>query len=290
MSEQEAAGLSPEDFTEGGGLLDDVTAEWTSCRFVMWDYQGKRSEDSPALCVKMTDPDGEEHVQYWSAGSASDWIPSEDGTMLIKVGNASGIRNSTNLALLLNSLTAAGFPPDKLSTDVSVLEGMIAHMVRVAAPERKGLKREKDSKYEAQVLVVESIEKLPWEKKTAAQKAGGGSAAKASKATAGKGASAAAKAKAAAAKKKAEAAEAEADDDGDVDLETEVQDAILGILAEAGEGETVRKAKLPTLVFKALASSANKAAAVKLASSEEFLSAEDRPWVYADGELMMIGE
>ena len=77
MSEQTAS-LNPENFVEGGGLIDDVDVTFKECIFDMFDYNGKVVPGVPSLKITMGMEDDEEAVQYYSVGSANDWIPSED--------------------------------------------------------------------------------------------------------------------------------------------------------------------------------------------------------------------
>lgn len=176
--EEGGIGLGPSSFVEGTGLISDVDAVFTDVGFVTWDYRGK-SPESPALRAVLR-VEGEDPVeQYWSAGSLKEFLPSDDGKMLLPVGSQTGLNKSCNVVQLIMSLIDAGFPEDKIQDDISVLEGLQAHVVRVPAPKRPGLVKQPraDGKvYEDQVLVVDTIIKLPWEaekgKKAAPAEAG----------------------------------------------------------------------------------------------------------------------
>ena len=48
--------LDPEDFTEGGGLIDDVDVVFEECRFEIFDYQGK-ANPTPCLKIEMSNED-----------------------------------------------------------------------------------------------------------------------------------------------------------------------------------------------------------------------------------------
>jgi len=67
----------------------------------------------------------------------------------------------------MHSLQEAKWPMDKFpgeeGVDASVFEGMKAHMIRIPAPERRGLKQQKDKKYDPEILVVDSILEYPWD-------------------------------------------------------------------------------------------------------------------------------
>jgi len=217
---KKSVSLNPKDFVTGG-LLDDVTVTWTTCKFSMYDYGGKGTP-APGLIINMS-PEGDDAVeQFWSAGKADDWAPSEDGNSLTPVGSATGIRTSTNLYLLIKSLMEAGFPVERLNEGLaSTFNGMVAHMVRVPAPKREGLKKEpkrgKDgSEYENKILVVEKIVKLPWE----ADAAGTGASAESS----------------------VTAAPAE-------DIADKAREILLAVLTKAKDGKVAKK-DIPGLIFK----------------------------------------
>ena len=138
MAKKKKMSMATEDHVEGGGLLDDVDVKWTACEFVMWDYNGKVAQAVPALKVEMELSDGEDAEQYFSAGKADDWEPSEDGKELDATGSASGLNKNSNLGILLKSLEEAGYPADKMGSDCTDFEGLECHMVRVPAPKRPG--------------------------------------------------------------------------------------------------------------------------------------------------------
>jgi len=254
-----------------GGLLDDVTVDWKECAFEMWDYNGKIPAPVPALKVAMEEPDTkEEHTQYWSCGRAQDWAPSNDGKQLVAVGSATAIRTSSNVFVLLKSLVDCKFPEDKLGNDISELQGLRAHMSRVAAPKRPGLAKAKrtaadGTEYEDTILVVSDIHNMPWEKAkpTGAPK------------TAGVGT-----AKAAAPTKAAPPAEGEAQP-----IDEEATTFMMEALADAGDDGIPRKT-IPTVAFQKLTGNPNRNAIAKRVYEEDFLSAG--PWVY-DGTVIKMG-
>lgn len=167
-TQQKGASLNPETFSAGGGLLDDVTVEIKSCTFEMYDYGGA-SPAAPGLVLIMQPVDGGEEVdQFFSAGNAKDWEPSKDGSRLIPTDpeRSKSFNKGSNLGILIRSIVEAGFPPDQMDDDVTVFEGMVAHMVRVPAPKRSGLNRSPRAdgkKYEDMNLVVDNIISLPGE-------------------------------------------------------------------------------------------------------------------------------
>lgn len=256
----ETAKLAPSGMSEGGGLLDDVDVTFKSCRFVKWDYAGKVPTSIPAAEVVMELEGVEEGVkQYWSAGNANDWMPGPDGKTLVAIGKATAIVSSSNLGILLTSIVNAGYPEDKLSDDISELDGMECHVARVPAPKRSGLTRapRADGRaFEDTILTVSKIHKLPWEKKAAK---GGGK---------GKGGG----------KAKVEAASGTAED-----VATASTDALMAVLAENPDG--VAKQQIPGLVFKAIGDSPLRNAVVKLVFTDDFL--KEGPWEFADGKVKL---
>jgi hypothetical protein len=257
MAKGKAASLNPDGFVEGGSLVYDVDVVCSSITFDMFDYNGTVEVGVPSI-KGVLDVEGEEMTQYWSMGSAKDWAPSEDGKMLLAVGKAENIRMSSNGGIFLKSLVDAGFPPDKLDDDITVLDGMECHMVRVPAPERKGLKK-KENEYAGSILIVSEIYKLPWEKKTA--KASG-------KPSTSKKAQAQTQAKA-----------TKANPGGDVEAE-----ALTIVLAILGEQGAVPKTKLPGLIFQAAKDNPNRNDIVKVAFNDDFLASG--PWTFKDGTIL----
>ena len=257
--------LNPETFTEGTGLIDDRDVIFESNSFVMFDYNGKRPPGVPAV-KSVLKIDDEEIEQYWTMGNEKDWKPSEDGKQLLAIGSATGIRASSNGGIFLKSLVEAGFPADRLGEDISILDGLSAHVIRVPAPERGGLKKEKEKKYEDTILVVSEIKALPWEaKKPKGAPAGAGAAVKGKGTVPSKGKGTAAP--------KSEVGE---------ELTQKAIDTLMGILAENG---SLSKKEIPGKIFQALKADEDKNAILKLAFSDEFLSAG--PWNYADGVLTL---
>lgn len=255
MAKEKGVGFRPTDFTEGGGLLDDANVIWEKCEFVLWDYNGNGPQ-TPALRIDMKHED-EDIEQYFSAGKAEDWTPSKDGTKLIPIGNATGINRRSNLAILITSLIDAGFPEDKIEDDCTVFEGLVCHMVRKPAEKRPGLVRtpRADGKvFEQTNLVVDEIQKLPWEK--------------------GKG-------KASAKDKKSGGGvkEEETTADDEQSVEEEAIAVVMEILEANPKG--VDKKKLAAQVFSKVKSSPNRNAISQLVYKDSFLSSG--PWSFEDG-------
>jgi len=249
----ETAKLSPGSFVEGGGLLDDVDVIFKAVRFTTWDYNGKVPVAVPAIKATMEVVDGETVEQYWSIGAAKDWSPSEDGKTLVAVGRSTNLVSSANGAILLTSLVNAGFPEDKLIDDISVVEGLEAHVVRVPAPVRVGLKKaaRADGKvFDDTVLVVGTINKLPWDKKAKGSKSG---------------------------KKAGGASE---------DVQAKATEILMNLLAENPDG--IAKQSIPGLAFKAISDTdADRNEIVKLVFDDAFLSSDAVPWTYENGTVTL---
>lgn len=262
-SKNTAASLNPEGFVEGGGLVDDVDVTLKENRFDVFDYNGTVKPGVPSLKIVMDLEDGEEATQYYSMGSPTDWAPSEDGTQLVAIGKATNIRLSSNGGIFLKALVDAGFPADKLGDDISILDGLQAHMIQVPAPKRPGIKkkaREDGREFADTILIVSEIKTLPWEKSKPR-----GAPAGSKKTTTGKGGTT---------KKKS----APASDD---DAKRKTTLAILAILEEEG---SIAKKDLPTAIFRNYKSDPDRNAMVKTAFDDEFLGGG--PWTYEDNTLV----
>ncbi len=241
--------IRPSDFVEGGAVPVDKNLTWKECRFNLFDYKRKTGEvvaTTVAARINYVDEDGNEYEQQYSAADPARFTPSEDGKTLVPLGTAAALSKSSNFFVLMTNLINAGFPENKLTGDVSVLDGLQTHNIGIPEPKRSGLKREAPAEGEQvreRVLSVpDLIIKLPWEKK----------------------ASGAVKPAAKPATKTAVVTEEEASDD--------VNDIALGLVAkaiEAGEGKTTRQ-KVATLVFKDLAKDPNKDAVARLIFAPAF--------------------
>lgn len=245
--------IRPSDFVEGGAVPVDKNLTWKEVRFNLFDYKKKSGEvvaTTVAARVSYVDEDGGEYEQQYSAADPARFTPSEDGKTLIPLGTATALSKSSNFFVLMTNLINAGFPENKLTGDVSVLDGLQTHNIGIPEPKRSGLKREAPAEGETareRVLSVpDLIIKLPWEKKGATGAKPVVAAKPAAKATA------------------APAAEEESSDD--------VNALALGLVAkslEANEGTTTRQ-KVATLVFKDLKNDPNKDAVARLIFAPAF--------------------
>jgi hypothetical protein len=230
--------LSPDDFTQGG-LIDDIDVEIIDAASCEWDYNGQQAA-GPALAVQFQDPNGQTHDQYYSAGKAEDWSPSEDGHGFISVSGKTTVNTSSNLAKLFASMVEAGFPKELLASgDVKVIIGTKCHVNQVAQ-ERKGLIRTgKNADRPSTTLLVTKIHSLPGADTKSPAKAAG-KATTTTKAAGGKANGAAAATTAAS---------------GNADMDEAIVGALIAALGEA-DGPLPKKAMVQ-VVFKAFDADAN---------------------------------
>jgi len=156
----EGLSLRPSD-AQTGGYLDDADVTFAELRFVVWDYQGK-APASVALKVSMEEDDGKLHEQYYSAGDPTKMQPSPDGKAIIPIAGATGLNVNTNAIAFISSIVNSGFPEDRILNDVSIFDGMKAHVNQVAQPKRPGLKKAEIGEPKT-YLLVSKIVRLPWE-------------------------------------------------------------------------------------------------------------------------------
>ena len=223
--------LSPSTYSRGG-ILDDVDVTVNESRFVLWDYNGKFNTNVPALRLKVSTDDAEEHEDYLTAGDAANFVPSDDGLSLEAVGSRTTLSDSSNLAIFLKSLVQIGFDESKMGETIDVLEGGVFHIRRVPAPNRGGLSNQRtDASGQTRdrtVLTVTEIRKLPWENKGAAKASNTATAAHPKKGTAKKG-------------------KAKSEDNSEVD--EQLTEIIYEILAENTDG--IERSELLQAVFSA---------------------------------------
>jgi hypothetical protein len=210
--------LDPDTFT-AGGLIDDIDVEFTDVLACEYDYGGN-APLGPSLAIEMTDVNGQAHVQYYSAGKAEDWKPSDDGCGFVPVSGKTGFNNNSNISMLLASMVAADprVKPLLAAGNVKALIGTKAHVLQKQL-ERKGLVRTgRNADRAPSVLLVTKIMALPGDEGT------GTGAARTTAAAGGKP-----NGQAAAQSKAAAATEAAADTD------TTIIDALSQVLMGASE-------------------------------------------------------
>jgi hypothetical protein len=269
----DALSLRPSD-AQTGAFLDDVDVTLKECRFVLWDYMGK-AKTSVALKVTMEEPDGITHEQYYSAGDPEKVTPSPDGKTLVPQAGATGLNANTNALAFIASIINAGFPEDRLSTDVSVFDGLGAHVNQVAQPKRQGLKDQKEGKT---YLLVTKIARLPWDAPAAKPAKGAPAAAR----------TAAPKATPAPAPT-ATMSQAGGNGNGVADELTEkARVTVIAILTE--KGGTIPRSKLSQEAFRLLASDPDRNAIVKLVYDDVFLQQSVAEGVFGfDGATVTLG-
>ncbi len=179
------AGLGPKSWQKGGGLLNDADGIIKEARYVMWDYNGNTPEQVAAR-LTIEQEDAEDVIQYLSCGQKFDGTPSDDGKTVDLNGKSTGFNENCAWIEFLKSCVEAGFPQEKLeeSDDISLLEGMNAHFMRVPI-KRKGLAATRTdaqgNERPIEQFVVDKIHKLPWDNKTGKGGAGKGKGAGAAK-------------------------------------------------------------------------------------------------------------
>lgn len=256
--------------SEGGGLLNDVNLKWTNVGFVLWDYNGKAPTNSPALKVTLVDEDGGESEQYWSAGDAKNWVPSPDGKKLQSVSSVEKQNISTNMGILIKSLVDSGFDESLIGDDVSIFEGLVAHMIQVPAPKRGGIvaraPRADGRTFEATILVADSIVTMPGEKKAGARRGAVTKTPTASTRT----------------------APAASDGELDATAVTTLKKILEDNLGTHPDG--LLKAELPRLVFNELrANKELRNSVTTLVNDDDFLVGRgEGVWEYTDGKVSLV--
>lgn len=131
MTTERIPSMLPEHMTEGGLFAGPGVVK--AIKWALWDYGGTVSNAVPALIMTIQPPDGDAIEQVWSAGDASKFVPSNDGTHLTAVGTADELSKSCNVYHLNTELLNNGFPRDKAAAyqaDCRVLVGMDADWSR----------------------------------------------------------------------------------------------------------------------------------------------------------------
>jgi hypothetical protein len=275
----EGLSLRPSD-AQTGGYLDDADVTFAELRFVVWDYQGK-APASVALKVSMEEDDGKLHEQYYSAGDPTKMQPSPDGKAIIPIAGATGLNVNTNAIAFISSIVNSGFPEDRILNDVSIFDGMKAHVNQVAQPKRPGLKKAEIGEPKT-YLLVSKIVRLPWETAPAAV-AKGAPKPVAAAAPGPRPVNATTPAPAPV----AVAAAAPAASDNGALIE-KARATVLGILAE--KGGALPKAKLPTEAFRALSNDPDRNAIVTMVFQEPFLTAAAAEGAFGyDGQQLSLG-
>tara|TARA_Y100000310_G_scaffold120427_2_gene119202 strand:+ start:5683 stop:6459 length:777 start_codon:yes stop_codon:yes gene_type:complete len=237
--------IRPSDFAEGGAVPVDRNLTWKKCLFNLFDYQGKAPATVAAMIVYVDD-DGQEFEQQYSVGDPERFMPSSDGKTLVATGEAQSLSKSSNFSLLMNALINAGFPENRLSDDISTLDGLYTFNIGLPEPKRAGLARVAvagEPQREKVLSVPSQILRLPGEK--------------------GKG-------RAATRVPAATAGEEDGGGDEDADITAKALEFVASHLD--GDGVTTRQ-KLAVAVFKDLAKDPDKDAIAGLIFVPEFAGA-----------------
>lgn len=241
MSESQYTSLLPGDAIESG-FLDGVTATIVSARAVMHTYQNRPDlEPFPAIAVTFQpEGDGKSSIQHYKVGKGEHRVPSDDGLRFKHFGKGGLPKGSNGFAFIV-SLINGGFPQDKISDDLSVLDNCVVKLRSEAVP------KQNEGDKDRSIVLVEKVETLPWENKVAA---------KGSKKTA---------AATATPKAPAPAAATPMDDEAAKDAATA---AVVAILSDKKNASGVAKKDIGTLAFKTLSQNPNRNNAVKLLSTQ----------------------
>jgi hypothetical protein len=276
----EGVSLRPSD-AQAGGFLDDADVTFAQMRFVLWDYGGK-APMSIALKVDMEDDDGKLHEQYYSAGDPTKMQPSADGKAIVPIAGATGLNVNTNAVAFISSMVNAGFPEDKIGNDISVFDGLGAHVNQVAQPKRPGLKK---PEMEAKTyLLVTKINRLPWE--AAPKPVAKGAPPAAAKGAPAPGPRAVPPPAAPVAVAPVAVVTEGASDNGA--LVQKARSTVLQILAE--KGGAVLKKQLPTEAFRTLSNDPDRNAIVTMVFQDAFIAAAVAEGAFAfDGQQLTLG-
>jgi len=253
---KEKVSFNPTNITTAG-FIDDVTVKFVNCRAENTDYEGRGSMIIPAFVADLQDPDDENNVQtqYWKAGDPEHWEADENG--FAAIGTKTKLNGKSKFVQFVLSCVNSGFDAEKIENDVTVFEGMVAHVISIEET-YKGLKNDDGTDRTGNNLIVDRIEVLPYEKSKGktSKKSGGGKKETAVESDGGVGG-------------------------GDANADAAIA-FVMGKLAEAGEDGVAKK----DLFKQAFADPDLKKAKInqdvsKLVYMDEFLSSG--PWTYEDG-------
>lgn len=255
MADQEYVSIRPSDMVEGGAVPTERNLLWEKIRFALYDYKNKAGEvvaTTVAAVVKYIDDNKGEYEQAYSVGDPDRFEIVNDG----KSVKGPPINRSSNFFILMSNLVSSGFPENRLTGDISALDGLYTYNVGVPEPKRAGLEKAPPTDgttARVKVLSVPSkVLRLPGEKKGAGK---------------------------AAPKSTGKAAPAEAS--GDV-----VGEAIEFVKKAIPEGESMTRQDLATKVFKDLAAAENKNAIASIIFKPEFAGALIANGFSLDGETI----
>jgi len=251
--EQQKVSLRPDQFAEGGGLLDDFDGVIADIRFVMTNYDGLLSEAVPVCSIRYAVDGDDVGTDLLSVGGKGDFIPDDSGMGLIALKSKTTLTKKSKFGMFMEALVTAGFPLNRMEDEINYLVGLEGHFLRKIV-EFRGLAKKKDER-DSTVMVCTKIIKLPWDQ-----------------AIRGKG-------------KKGAAAS--------VAVDAGLADTVAGIIRDVviGAGGEMAKKDVMSALFKsdAVKGLDDRKGALKLAASDAFLNSRQDDWDYADGALSMMG-
>lgn len=162
-------------FSEGGqGLPSNQDMEIVGALFIRHDWKNKdgvaQGKPAPVLKLDLKLEDGSPYTDYLSAGSLDYFVPSIDGTGLVRVGAIEQVGKQFDYARFMHSLIEHGLDPAKVDTDITQLVGVVFHGVR----EQTGQKRKDKNGKEWPItcLVASEIKATPWDAKKGSKASG----------------------------------------------------------------------------------------------------------------------
>lgn len=176
MADQQNVSFNPDD---ASGLIDNVRATIADVKVDYFTANSGEKFVNVDVTYKATDRDFTEHYML---GRGDEWAPNAAKTGAIPLREGGRIWNKSDVFKLIKSLVDAGFPKNRVGTDLSVFKGTDVHLSRVVQ-EGATYKNKEGKEVTRTTLLVTRIYGLPGEK-------AGGKAAVASKTAAAPAASA----------------------------------------------------------------------------------------------------
>lgn len=158
--------VNPDQAIEGG-LWSAENARIVGAEYLdEYDYNGRAA--NPATVVHLTlEREGQEQndEQYWSIGSPEHWAVEDGGRSLSPVNEEQeGLRKGSNAHALFTGLAECGLDAEmfeKITTDISVLEGYVFHWVRKPQQEREFRDEQAEQNRNRTVLVPTKLVESP---------------------------------------------------------------------------------------------------------------------------------
>jgi hypothetical protein len=259
MSDKERVSFNP-DNVSSGGFIDDIVVEFTNCRTEVTDYEGRAQTAVPCFIADLKDPEadadaeGAVQIAYWKAGDPEAW--DTDGEGFIPIGKPEKLNEKAKFIEFVQSCVSSGFDAEKVGNDVTIFEGMVAHVIDIETVYDDLKDEETGESVKVHNIIVDRIETFPYKDSKKAAK--------------GKG------------KDKAKA-KVKKDDGGDKILEKAVDFVTDLLTAEDALEDGYPKKELPKKCFTIMKGDKDAKAIVKFLYSDDFLGDEERPWSYEDG-------